>query len=72
MIEDNPEELAILLEEEGAQLSASDWPLYMPALNGPTRMELVRDGIRSRGHSAAVVDKIMSGNLYRLYSEVIG
>lgn len=72
VIEDTPEELAVLQQEEGAQFQAVDWPLYMPALNGPRRMEVVRDGLSHRGYTAAQIDKILGGNLYRLYSEVIG
>lgn len=72
VIEDSPEELRILLEEEGAQLSAADWPLYMPKMNGPRRMEVVWDGLVGRGHSEDDVERIMAGNLYRLYEDVIG
>jgi membrane dipeptidase len=72
VIEDTPEELEVLLQEEGAQLSASDWPLYMPAMNGPRRMEVVSAGLSERGYSDDDIDRIMSGNLRRLYAEVIG
>lgn len=72
VIEDTEEELRVLLEEEGAQLTAADWPLYMPALNGPRRMEVVWDGLVERGYSEDDTEKIMGGNLYRLYAEVIG
>jgi microsomal dipeptidase-like Zn-dependent dipeptidase len=53
-------------------LSAADWPLYMPAMNGPRRMEVVSRGLSGRGYSDDDIDRIMSGNLYRLYAEVIG
>ena len=72
VIEDSEEELAILLEEEGAQFQPADWPLYMPALNGPRRMEVVWDGVKGLGYSEDDVEKIMGLNLLRLYSEVIG
>jgi membrane dipeptidase len=72
VIENTPEELAELLAEEGAQLSAADWPLYMPVMNGPRRMEVVGAGLAERGYSDDDIDKIMSGNLYRLYADVIG
>lgn len=72
VIEDSDEELAVLLEEEGAQFDPQDWPLYMPALNGPRRMEVVWDGLLSRGYSEDDVEKIMGLNLLRLYTEVIG
>jgi len=72
VIEDSDEELAILLEEEGAQFQPGDWPLYMPALNGPRRMEVVWDGVVGLGYSEDDVEKIMGLNLLRLYTEVIG
>jgi len=72
VIEDSDAELKLLLKEEGAQFNPADWPLYMPALNGPRRMEIVRDGLVRRGYSEDVVDKVMGGNLFRLYREVIG
>ena len=71
-IENTEEELRVLLEEEGAQLSAADWPLYMPAMNGSHRMKVVWDGLVRRGYSEDQVEKIMGRNLYRLYEEVIG
>lgn len=72
VIEDSGEELALVLEEEGAQFNPSDWPLYMPALNGPRRMEVVWDGVVGLGYSEDDVEKIMGLNLLRLYTEVIG
>jgi len=71
VIEDSDEELAVLLEEEGAQFNPSDWPLYMPALNGPRRMEVVWDGVVGLGYSEDDVEKIMGLNLLRLYADVI-
>ena len=35
-------------------------------------MEIVHDGIVRRGYSREQVDKILGGNLYRLYREIIG
>ena len=72
VILDDPEEVRILLEEEGSQFNPDDWPLFMPRMNGPRRMEVVWDGLVARGHSEDQVEKIMAGNLYRLYQEVIG
>ena len=72
VIQNTDEELRVLLEEEGAQLSAADWPLYMPALNGPRRMEVIWDGLGKRGFSEDQREKIMAGNLYRVWKEVIG
>lgn len=72
VIPDNPEQLAILLEEEGAQVKPADWPLYLDGLNGPRRMEVVRDGLRRRGMAQDAIDKVMGNNVYRLYRDVIG
>lgn len=72
VIEDTEEEIRVLLEEEGAQFNPADWPLYMPRMNGPRRMELVWDGLVGRGYSEDQVEKILGRNLYRLYEEVIG
>ena len=72
IIENTAEELRVLLEEEGAQLSAADWPLYMPAMNGPHRMRVVWDGLVQRGYAEDQVEKIMGRNLYRVYEDVIG
>ena len=44
----------------------------MPQLNGPRRMEVIWEGLGKRGLSAAQRDKIMRGNLWRIWQEVIG
>ena len=72
VIEDDPEEIRILQEEEGPQFQPKDWPLYVPELNGPRRMEVVLQGLEKRGYKGEALEKLAGGNLYRLYSEVIG
>jgi membrane dipeptidase len=72
VIPDTEEELRILLKEEGSQISPSDWPLYLEKLNGPRRMEVVRDGLARHKFSASDIDRIMGGNVYRLYKDVVG
>lgn len=72
VIPDTEEELKILLAEEGSQIKPTDWPLYLEKLNGPRRMEVVRDGLRRRKFTPSDIDRIMGGNVYRLYSQVIG
>ncbi len=72
VIEDTPEEMALLHQEEGPNFVDDDWPLYMTSLNGPRRMEVVWDGLKKMGLSETEVEKIMGLNLYRLYKEVIG
>ncbi|TXC73769.1 hypothetical protein FSZ31_03300 [Sphingorhabdus soli] len=64
--------IAELKREEGANFNPDEWPLYIDELNGPTRMEVVWDGVRKLGYSAADVDKIMGENLRRVYQEVVG
>lgn len=72
VIPDTAEELAILLKEEGSQISPQDWPLYLQGMNGPRRMETVRDGLKRRKFSQADIDKIMGANVQRLYQQVVG
>lgn len=72
VIEDTQAEIDVLIQEEGAQFQPDQWPLYLAGMNGPRRMEVIWDGLARRGYSAADRDKIIGGNLYRLYREVIG
>lgn len=72
VIEDDPEEIRILQEEEGAQFQPEHWPLYIQQLNGPRRMEVVLDGLSKRGYKGDALEKIAGGNLKRLYTDVIG
>jgi membrane dipeptidase len=67
-----PEYLAELKKEEGAQVTNRELPYFIDALNGPRRMEVVRDGLTKHGFSARDVDRIMGTNLLRLYRDVIG
>lgn len=66
------EYVAELRREEGPNFHAEDWPLFVDELNGPRRMEAVFEGLGKLGYPASHVEKIMGGNLYRLYREVIG
>ena len=68
----SPEYLAELRREEGSQVVADELPYFIDELNGPRRMEVVRDGLARRGLSASEVEKVMGGNLLRLYGDVIG
>ena len=67
-----PEYLAELKKEEGSQVVDSDLPYFINELNGPRRMEVVRRGLEQRKYRAADIDRIMGGNVYRLYRDVIG
>jgi membrane dipeptidase len=71
VIPNTEEEIRQLLKEEGANFIPDDWPLYLEKLNGPRRMETIWEGLLKRGYKPADADKIMGGNLYRLYSETI-
>ena len=68
----SPEYLAELRREEGAQVTDDELPYFIDELNGPRRMEVVRSGLAKRGLSAGDVEKVMGGNLLRLYRDVIG
>ena len=68
----SPHYLAELKKEEGSQVKDDELPYFIDALNGPRRMEVVRDGLAARGLSARDVDRVMGGNVYRLYRDVIG
>lgn len=72
VIPDTEEEIAILLKEEGAQFKPSDWPLYLEKLNGPRRMEVVREGLKKRKLPQSAIDKILGMNVHRLYQSVVG
>lgn len=64
--------LAELKREEGSQVVDDELPYFIDELNGPRRMEVVRDGLLKRGLSARDVERVMGGNLLRLYRDVIG
>jgi membrane dipeptidase len=68
----SPEYLAELKREEGSQVVENELPYFIDELNGPRRMEVVRNGLVKRGLSAADVDRVMGSNVQRLYHEVVG
>jgi len=72
VIQMTPEYVAELRAEEGSQVVNHELPYFIDELNGPGRMRVVREGLFARGYRTADVDRIMGGNLYRLYAEVIG
>lgn len=67
-----PEYVAELRREEGNQVVDSELPYFIPELNGPRRMEVVWDGLVARRYSEDDAERIVGGNLLRLYREVIG
>ena len=72
VIEMTPEYEAELRAEEGSQVVNSELPYFIHELNGPRRMEVIWDGLVDRRYSEDDVQRIMGGNLYSLYREVIG
>ena len=72
VIEMTPAYLAELRREEGSQVVDDELPYFIDELNGPRRMEVVWDGLARRGYVTGDIERIMGGNLYRLYREVIG
>lgn len=72
VIEMTPEYVAELRREEGSQVVDDELPYFIDELNGPRRMEVVWDGLVGRGYVTGDIERIMGGNLYRLYREVIG
>ncbi len=72
VIELSDEYIAELKAEEGANFDEADWPLYMDELNGPRRMEAVWAGLAGRGLSSGDLEKVLGGNIYRLYRDVVG
>jgi membrane dipeptidase len=72
VIEMTPEYLEQLRREEGAQIVDQELPLFLEALNGPRRMETISNALTRRGYRAGQVEKILGGNLHRLYRAVIG
>lgn len=72
VIELTPEYIAELKREEGSQVQENELPYFIDELNGPRRMEVVWDGLVARGLPARDVERVMGGNVRRLYQEVIG
>jgi membrane dipeptidase len=68
----SPEYLAELKREEGSQVVDSELPYFIDELNGPRRMEVVWEGLVRRGLPPRDVERVMGGNLLRLYRDVIG
>ncbi|HTK95997.1 MAG TPA: membrane dipeptidase [Terriglobales bacterium] len=58
-------------ERQKAGLAApeEDRPLYVEGMNTPRKLELVAGRLLQRGHSAAVVEKILGANFARVFRE---
>lgn len=68
----SPDYLAELKKEEGSQVKDDELPYFIDELNGPRRMEVVWDGLAKRGLPTRDIERVMGGNVYRLYRDVIG
>lgn len=66
------EEYIESLHREVQGLNEDDLPFFIDELNGPGRMKVIREGLLARGYGEDAVDKIMGGNLVRLYRNVVG
>ena len=75
-IPDTPEEKQRLIDElsrlRPVTAATFRWPFFISELNHPRRMETIARGLERRGYKAADVEKIMGGNLHRLFKEVLG
>ena len=45
-------------------------PLFIPELNHPRRLEGVVRAMAARGHSEAVIEKVIGGNFHRTFKEI--
>lgn len=48
------------------------WPFFLTELNGPRRMETLRDALSRRGRPQREIEKLLGGNFYRLFGETFG
>jgi membrane dipeptidase len=75
-IPDTEEEKQKLIEElsrlRPVTAATFRWPFFIAELNGPRRMDAIRDGLEKRRVPAATIDKVMGGNWLRLFRETIG
>ena len=75
-IEETPEylrEAKAFVDTRAARgISAPDEtrPLFIPELNHPRRLEGVVRALGARGHSAAVIEKVIGGNFHRALKEI--
>ena len=76
VIPDTPEEKQRLVDElsrlRPVTAATVRWPFFISELNGPRRMDVIRDALTRRGLSAAAVDKVLGGNFLRLFRDTIG
>jgi membrane dipeptidase len=54
----------------GNQAPDEDRPLYIPDLNHPRRLEAIAERLAARGHTSAVIEKVIGGNFQRAFKEI--
>ena len=57
-------------KKAGIAAPGDDRPLHIKELNYPRRLEGVALAMAKRGHSSAVIEKVMGGNFHRAFREI--
>ncbi|MCA1560541.1 MAG: dipeptidase [Acidobacteria bacterium] len=60
----------VMRTKRGIVAPDEDRPLYVPELNYPRRLEGIAVALAARGHSSAVIEKVIGGNFYRALSDI--
>jgi membrane dipeptidase len=75
-IPDTPEEKQKLIDElsrlRPVNQATFRWPFFIAELNHPRRMETIRRALEAKRYPAGDIDRVMGGNFYRLFRDVIG
>ena len=63
-------DVVVARKRAGIAAPGDDRPLHIKELNYPRRLEGVALGLAKRGHSAAVIEKVIGGNFHRVFREI--
>jgi membrane dipeptidase len=63
-------ETVIARKKAGIAAPGDERPIYIKELNYPRRLEGVAVGLARRGHSSAVIEKVMGGSFHRAFREI--
>jgi membrane dipeptidase len=63
-------ETVIARKKAGIAAPGDERPIYIKELNYPRRLEGVAVGLAKRGHSSAVIEKVVGGNFHRAFREI--
>lgn len=55
---------------DGIAAPGEDRPTYIPDLNTPRKMERIANALLQRGHTGAVVKKVLGANFKRVFAEI--